>query len=57
MSAEVLEITNEEQYEAAVDKINDLWESKEGTPEYEALQFLLHQVHEYEDVSADELAG
>lgn len=49
MSATVMKITTEAQYEAAVAKIEELWESPEGTPESEAKQQLLDLVHEYED--------
>lgn len=55
MSAEVLKITTEEQYEKAVEKIEALWESKEGTPEFEALMHLIDAVHDYENVAGEEL--
>lgn len=53
MSAEVLKITSEQQYEAAVAKIEELWEAPEGTPEFQALQHLIDLVHEYENYYAD----
>lgn len=53
MSAEVMKITSEEQYEAAVAKIEELWEAPEGTPEFQALQNLMDLVHEYENYYAD----
>ena len=55
MSAEVQKITNEEQYEAAVAKIEELWESPEGTPEHQALLSLMDLVHEYEDYHSAEV--
>lgn len=53
MSTQVQKITSEEQYEAAVAKIEELWESPEGTPEHQALLSLLDLVHEYENWYAD----
>lgn len=57
MSASVQKIENEEQYEAAVAKIEELWESPEGTPERVALTTLIDLVHEYEGMAADLLTA
>lgn len=48
-------ITNEEEYEKAIETIETLWDSKEGTPEYQAKVALLGMVHDYENSGADEL--
>lgn len=56
MSAEVIKkIETEEQYEKAVEKIEALWDSKDGTPEHQALMALIDLVHEYEGTAAEEL--
>ena len=55
MSAEVMKITTEEQYEKAVEKIEALWDSPPGTPEHAALEQLVALVHDYEEVGGLEL--
>ena len=56
MSAEVSKkIETEEQYLETVEKIESLWESKEGTAEHQALMTLMDLVHEYEGTAAEEL--
>jgi antitoxin component HigA of HigAB toxin-antitoxin module len=48
MSAEVMKITTEEQYEKAVEKIETLWDAPPGTPEFLALEQLVALIYEYE---------
>lgn len=57
MSAEVIKkIETEEQYEKAIEKIEALWDSKDGTPEHQALVLLLDLVHEYEGTAGELMA-
>ena len=53
MSTEVLKITSEEQYELAIAKIEELWDTPKGTPEFQVLQTLIDLVHEYENYFAE----
>lgn len=52
---EAPKIVTEEEYEKAVEKIEALWDSPDGTPERQALEALLEMVHEYEDGASEDL--
>jgi antitoxin component HigA of HigAB toxin-antitoxin module len=41
-------IQNEEEYELVIAKIEELWDSADGTPEAEQRDFLMEFVSEYE---------
>lgn len=51
--AEPRPIQDEVEYEAAIQRIEALWEAPEGSPEHGELQKLVEAVHEYEGGDAD----
>jgi antitoxin component HigA of HigAB toxin-antitoxin module len=46
--ASISRIETEEEYELAIERIEELWESADGTPEAEARDVLVRWVEEYE---------
>ncbi|MFA5599148.1 MAG: transcriptional regulator [Phenylobacterium sp.] len=42
-------INNEQEYEDALERINEIWEAEEGTAELEELFKLIDEVEIYED--------
>lgn len=46
-------IQDEVEYEAAIQRIEALWEAPEGSPEHDELTKLVDAVHEYENADPD----
>ena len=49
---EIKQIKNERDYEKALRRVEELWESQEGSQEYKELDLLATLIEEYEDKEA-----